>query len=258
VKLRLDAPVSTSDGPFGEIGDVVIDPVTRTVTHLVVEPHHRHHQARLVPVGLVEATDDGIRVRLDHAGLRALQAVAESDFVRISEPIELADGWDVGIEQIAALPYTTAGSVFAEAPLHADVVTDRVSILYDRIPKGDCEIRRASHVVSSDDHTVGIVDGFVVDDTHVEGVIVRAGWIGLRHLVVVPVSSVSRVENDRITITLPSGAFHRLPPIDDPGALHVGPGRVERLEHSAARHLDHLRSRVRSHLPRRSPPPAAA
>ncbi len=35
---------------------------------------------------------------------------------------------------------------------------------YDRIPKGEVEIRRASPVISADGHQLGHVDGFIVDE----------------------------------------------------------------------------------------------
>ena len=44
---------------LGELADVVIDPTTKRVTHLVVQPHHEHGQARLVPIELAEGGDEG-------------------------------------------------------------------------------------------------------------------------------------------------------------------------------------------------------
>ena len=43
------------DGPCGELGRVVADPIKRAVAHLVVEPHHRDALARLVPTTEAEA-----------------------------------------------------------------------------------------------------------------------------------------------------------------------------------------------------------
>ena len=50
VRLDLGCPVHCSDGDFGELADVVIDPTTRRVTHLVVQPHDGAAKAVLVPV----------------------------------------------------------------------------------------------------------------------------------------------------------------------------------------------------------------
>ena len=55
MRLDLGSPVRCTDEAFGELADVVIDPGTRRVTHLVVQPHQRDEQARLVPVDRARA-----------------------------------------------------------------------------------------------------------------------------------------------------------------------------------------------------------
>src|SRR5215218_11374417 len=55
MRLDLGSPVRCTDEAFGELADVVIDPETRRVTHLVVQPHQRGEQARLVPVDRARA-----------------------------------------------------------------------------------------------------------------------------------------------------------------------------------------------------------
>jgi hypothetical protein len=61
----IGAEVRCSDGAVcGETERVVVDPVARTVTHLVVRAKHRHILDRLVPIALVEAAeaDGGVRL----------------------------------------------------------------------------------------------------------------------------------------------------------------------------------------------------
>ncbi len=45
MRLDLGSPVRCTDDAFGELADVVIDPETRRVTHLVVQPHQRDEQS---------------------------------------------------------------------------------------------------------------------------------------------------------------------------------------------------------------------
>ena len=42
MRLELGSPVNCTDGPFGELADVVVDPTKRRVTHLVVDPDGDH------------------------------------------------------------------------------------------------------------------------------------------------------------------------------------------------------------------------
>ena len=48
--FAIGAEVDCADGPWGRLDRVVVDPLTRSVTHLVVEPRHRRGLGRLVPM----------------------------------------------------------------------------------------------------------------------------------------------------------------------------------------------------------------
>ena len=53
-----------------------------------------------------------------------------------------------------------------------------VTMYYDRVPKGEVEVRRASAVISADDHSLGEVDGFVVDaDEHITHFVLERGHL---------------------------------------------------------------------------------
>ena len=49
--------VACSDGACGDLRRVVVDPVARAITHLVVEPRHRRGTGHLVPIDLVTLDD---------------------------------------------------------------------------------------------------------------------------------------------------------------------------------------------------------
>ena len=57
MRLELGSPVNCTDGPFGKLADIVVDPTKRRVTQLVVEPHDDHGKARLVPIELASAEE---------------------------------------------------------------------------------------------------------------------------------------------------------------------------------------------------------
>ena len=46
MQLRLGTHVHCAGEQVGQVGDVVIDPVTRRLTHIVVETHERIHDGR--------------------------------------------------------------------------------------------------------------------------------------------------------------------------------------------------------------------
>lgn len=211
VRLQLGQPVRAGDELFGELADIVIDPTTREVTHLVVEPHGQHVQARLVPLWLVSFDDDGIVLKVESQFVRQLARVSFAELVPVGAPVDLGPFWDVAGLDIQALPYWSTA-----VPTGWSADTD-VEMKFDRIPKGDVEIRRTSTVRSSDGHQLGHVDGLVVDDGHVTGVIVLSGLPGLRHHLVVPIADVRVVSDDEIDVGVTRDEFHDLP---DVGALH--------------------------------------
>jgi sporulation protein YlmC with PRC-barrel domain len=203
VRLDLGCPVRCSDDAFGELADVVIDPTTRRVTHLVVQPHRKTDPARLVPIERARGGDeaDGTIV-LDGtvAEIGQLERVREAAYLRLGEfPVEDPD-WEVGIEEMLAQPYYQGLDAVGAEPIAYD---DHVMWQYDRIPKGDVEIRRASPVTSADGHHLGHVDGFIVDgDDHIGHLVLEHGHLWGKREVVIPIGAVARVETDAVVLTL--------------------------------------------------------
>lgn len=242
MELRLGQPVHSTDGVFGEVADIVIDPLQRKVTHLVVEPHKQHQQARLVPMWLITVEVDVVKIALSTGFVRQLQRVAYDDFLRGGEPPDVGDEWEIGVQDVVAHPYWDADSTF-----RSFMRRDAAHVSYDRIPKGDCEIRRCSAVSTSDYHVVGRVKGFLAEADDLVAVIVQTGLRGFRHAVNVPMSSVAKVFNDEIVLSLDRAAFNALPWADDHGDPRDSPheelqprvGEVtHRLRHGATRLAD--------------------
>ncbi len=231
MKLQIGQTVKTTDGNFGEVHDIVVDAANRTVTHLVVEPRQQHFQARLVPLWLVREENGALVIDLDSAHARQLQRVAETDFIRLGEWPELDGDWDIGVSDVVSLPYFD-GDVMSEW------FDGHATVRFDRIPKGECEIRRESTVHSQEGDTLGCVEGFLVEADNLAGVIVRSGLPGFRHFRLVPMAGVADVENDHVRLTLTSQDFARLP---EPEGL-TGPGGVALTDDIAQWSMDTART----------------
>jgi sporulation protein YlmC with PRC-barrel domain len=218
MRLELGSPVDCADAAFGELADIVIDPSTRRVTHLVVQPHDRHEEARLVPIGRAHARDesDGISLEFTLAEVNQLEPLVKSAYLRLGEfPVEDPD-WEVGIENLFALPYY--GS-FAPGGLGSGMgsteIDPHVSISYDRIPKDKVEIRRESAVTSSDGHHLGHVDGFVVDDQEqIAHLVLQHGHLWGKREIAIPIGAVARIETDQVILSLSTDEVGALKPLD--------------------------------------------
>ena len=186
MRLQLGTPIRCIDGPGGELCDVVINAATRRVTHLVVEPHHHHALARLVPIELADA-DQSLRCTIEE--LHGLAPVAESEYVGVALPGD--GGGDLG---------TNAGW---DDP--------HVLVTYDTVPQGEIEVGRRSPVTSADGHFLGHVDALVVDaDGRVKELVLDRGhgWAGRR--VTIPIGAVERLATDSVTLKLTKAAVRHL------------------------------------------------
>ena len=206
MKLELGSAVACSDEPFGELADVVVDPLSRRVTHLVVQPHGRRDRARLVPVERARAGASGVALDCTVAEVEAMEPLFESAYLRVGEfPVADPD-WDVGVEEVLALP------VYKEMDDMGTAVEPdpHVIVNYDRIPKLEVEIRRSSAVVSSDGHHLGHVDGFLIGEGEMADIVLERGHLWGRREIVIPADAIAAVENDRVTLNLTKEAVGAL------------------------------------------------
>jgi len=220
MRLELSSPVDCADGRYGRLVNVVIDPTSKRVTHLVVEPE-QELPARLVPVELAEGSDRGaVVVRATTEEMRRLQPVRNVGYLRLGGfPVDDPD-WDVGIEEVFALPYYAAYDLEPQ-PLD-------FAVAYDRVPKGEVEIRRSSEVMSADGHHVGHVDGLVVDaGDQITHVVLERNHPLERRETTIPIGAVARVETDTVTLTLTQEDVRALPAVTvrrrPPTFAHGGP-----------------------------------
>ena len=199
--FTIGAGASCTDGGCGKVNRVVVDPLTRTVTHLVVEPKRRHGSARLVPLDLVDATTGDIRLRCTLAEFEELDPAEETRFLPGTSGYE---GYDQG--QVLVMPYYNMGM--------ADAYCGPMTVTYDAVPLGEVEVRRGEHVHATDGH-IGKVQGLVIDPEshHVTHVLLQEGHLWGRKEVAIPISAVTGVD-DGIRLNITKHEVQDLPPVD--------------------------------------------
>jgi len=109
VRLELGKPVNCTDGPFGKLADVIIDPTKRVVTHLVVEPDG-DGKARLGPIELASGEEGetpaiALRCSVEEAG--QLDFVEETSYIRLGESPDLGPEWEMGVSRTCSRSRTT-------------------------------------------------------------------------------------------------------------------------------------------------------
>jgi sporulation protein YlmC with PRC-barrel domain len=209
VRLQLGAPVGCTDGAFGKLADVVVDPIQRRVTHLVVEPHDSPGLTRLVPVELAAGGGDagGIVLACSSEEAGRLLTVRESAYLRMDAMPTADSDWDIGVQDVLAMPYYPSTGMGIEP----GGFESPVEMIYDRIPKGEVEIRRASSVVSADGDDLGRVEAFVVDGDEITDFVLERGHLWGKRDVTIPIGAVAKVETDAVTLSLSRDEVGRLP-----------------------------------------------
>jgi sporulation protein YlmC with PRC-barrel domain len=196
-QFTIGAEASCTDGPCGTLKRVVIDPVARELTHLIVGPEHPPDAARLVPIDLVDPTAAGLQLRCTVAEFAALNPAEETQFIEGS--IEYSA---YGAKQEVFWPrYSNRGSYGTE-------------VTVDAIPPGELEVRRGDPVQATDGE-IGRVQGLVIDpgSHHVTHVLLQEGHPWGRKEVAIPVSAVTKVQ-EHIEVSLSKKQVEDLPPVD--------------------------------------------
>jgi hypothetical protein len=215
-EFTIGSNVVCSDSVCGELRRVVVDPVARALTHLVVEAPHRQGTGRLVPIELVDSTGKEIRLRCTASEFDALEDAEETQFL----PGATGE-WGYGQGQMLSQPYfglglavglgmgamgVGLGTTGMDAGPHA--------VVSDRVPVGEVEVRRGDQVHATDG-AIGRVRGLVVDpsDHHVTHVLLDEGHLWGEKTVAIPIAAVKDVA-DGVRLALTKDQVRDLPPVD--------------------------------------------
>ena len=199
--FTIGAGAACTDGGGGEVTCVVVDPLARAVTHLVVKPKHRNGAARLVPLDLVDATTGEIRLRCSLAEFEKLDPAEATRFLPGTPEYP-----DYDPEHVLVMPYYSMGI--------AEAYSGPMKITYDAVPLDEVEVRRGEHVHATDGH-IGKVQGLVIDpdSRHVTHVLLQEGHLWGRKEVAIPISAVTGVD-DGIRLNITKQQVQDLPPAD--------------------------------------------
>jgi sporulation protein YlmC with PRC-barrel domain len=195
--IPVDADVKCTDGPGGRSSYVLLNPVTRRVTHIVVKEGAFPGLERLVPVELVaETSPDQVVLKCSQKTLHGLDAFIETEFL----PGEFPYGaYNLG--EYRLWPY---------------VLPDReiVSVEHERVPPGELAVRRGSRVRATDGD-VGRVDEFLIDreTEQITHLVLREGHLWGQKDVLIPVSEIGKINEDQVHVTLSKAEIANLPTI---------------------------------------------
>jgi sporulation protein YlmC with PRC-barrel domain len=197
MSIAIDAKVTCRSGPCGKVSRVIIDPIGRTLTHIVVEPHHQVMRlGRLVPTALIEhSLGEEIALACTLQDFDKLDEAEESEYLPTDGVAGqyyngYASGYGgYGYGQSFFSPYWGLAGDYGWGSGYGQRVSS-----YEAVPAGEVTIRRGD-AVHATDGDIGRVAGFVVDRRthHVTHVLLEEGHLWGRKEVAIPVGAVTRV-----------------------------------------------------------------
>jgi sporulation protein YlmC with PRC-barrel domain len=202
--ISIDAKVFCSDGEeCGHVTCVLINPVTKEVTHLIVKESSLLGQKRMVPIeNIVDSLPDKINLRLDHENFHHMENFVEIKYISGEDPFD----------QYLPEHYYFHPYVMPDYDSEYDYNTYYTQV--ENIPAGELAIYPGAEVYATDGH-IGKVDEFLVspEDDKITHLVLREGHIWDQKHVTIPVSEIDQIDIDGVHLALTKDAISKLPTI---------------------------------------------
>lgn len=210
--FRLGTDVRCTDGQCGQVTSLVVELAADAVTHLLVQPKHRQGPARLVPLSLVEAANDVIRLGCAMAEYEQLDSLDET---YVAPGVGGREFYQR--EPVISWPYYAGGAGLFDVPSDAIAGVPQ-TVTVDTVPEhlpGEEEVPRGEHVHATDGD-IGQVEGVAVDPGtgRVTAVLLREGHLWGRRAVLIPRAAVAEVDADGFHLAISRQQVQDLPPAD--------------------------------------------
>lgn len=196
--IPLNVDVFAQDELVGRSKYIIVDPVTQTVTHIVLRENSAEHTERLLPVSHIQDSDaDTIQLDCTKAEAAQLEPFQEVEFLPTSVPqyqsATLPEGY--------AWPYVTA---VAQPQV--------VEVVHRHIPPHERAVRRGAQVHAKDGH-IGQIDEVVVDTNtqHLTHLVLREGHLWGKKDIMIPIDKIDTFGEDDIYLKLSKQEIETLP-----------------------------------------------
>jgi len=196
--IPLDVQVICKDGPAGRSKSIIVDPIHRMITHIVVAEKQIPHLERMVPLEVIMSTESAsIQLRCTRKELATMDSFIEIEY--LTEEGVCPEG---KYQDRFYWPHVVPRD---------EVV---IPIEIERIPLGEVAARRGMHVHAKDGR-IGSLDEFLVDpiNGHITHLILREGHLWRQRDITIPLSEIDRIEEDGVYLSLDISAIAALPSV---------------------------------------------
>ncbi len=196
------ALVQCSDGPAGRSTYVIVNPITKQITHLVVKsilpPDHDY----MVPVDQVEETDPHlITLKCSRDDLKKMAPFTTDEYIHTKLPDY--ESWQGGV---LFWPYVPSVEDYEHE------VDTYVKTKQEHTPQGELAVHRGAEVQATDGY-VGKVDELLINPTNMQvtHLILHERHVLKQKEVTIPVSEIEHVNEDTVYLKLDKKSVEELP-----------------------------------------------
>ncbi|MCA9944595.1 MAG: PRC-barrel domain-containing protein [Anaerolineales bacterium] len=181
---------------------IILNPVTKEITHFVVRTKEMIHLEYLVPVEfIVESTPHKILLRCSRHQLAQFRSFTH---------VEYLDPVDVDYEHLPTM-YEPGGLGMWPYGVDNDYIS---AVPVEDIPHGELGVHRGAHVEARDGR-IGRVDEFLVnpENSHITHLVLREGHLWGQKDVTIPISEIDRIADDVVYLKLDKQTIAQMPGI---------------------------------------------
>jgi sporulation protein YlmC with PRC-barrel domain len=205
IDIPVNAEVHCSDGHAGRCTHVIVNPITKRITHLVVKSNWESNHEYMVPVDQVKATTpDLILLKCSRDDLKSMEPFEIEEYIHTKVPDY--ESWQDGY---LAWPLVLPAEEYA-----LEEVDTYIPMKYENIPQGEVAVRRGAQVKATDGY-VGKVDELLINSKNMQVMflVLRERNIWSQREVTIPVSQIDHVDDGGITLKLDKKSIEELPTV---------------------------------------------
>lgn len=205
MNIPLNVDVYCSDGLFGRASQLIVNPTSQQVTHLVVQEKRFPHRAYMTPVDQVmDSAPDMIKLNCTLAALKLMDPFIHFDTIYTD-----AEG----------MGYATAGfGLSGDLGLgygtwqHDPGERFTVTVKTEAVPNGEVALTRDTHIHASDGQ-IGRLDGFLAAATtgQITHLLLREGYLWGQKDVTIPIAQIDHMEAETVYLKLDKARIGLLP-----------------------------------------------
>ncbi len=194
--IPVNGKVVCTDGSEGFVSTVVVDPVQRVLTHVVVKTSR--DTDHLVPLAVIDnADEETVYLNCTVAELESMPTFTELHYIKM-------DYHDYSMYQSGAY----------QAPYVSNIEEDHVPVAEEQVPPGELAVHRGTKVAATDGN-VGELEEFAIDPStgKVTHFILRKGHLWGKREITIPISAIERMEENTVHLNISKKDIEALPAI---------------------------------------------